>query len=194
MNSIGMTRPAPNRPTSLRTPAQLRASSLIGYALSVLAAIIVSYLLHLIFAGEGRGGFRDLNLGGLLETLAFVLTFSFALLGARRVLKVPVTSLLSAGLIVPKTTAGVALPLKTHDNPAGFEFGGGLSILRDQGRIIGVSDARGEITAWDRVPRVESNVAVTELRELLSSAQYVVVATGDNVRGVITQEMYLAGL
>ena len=194
MNSIGMTRPAPNTPSSLRTPAQLRASSLIGYALSMLAAILMSYLLHLIFAREGRGGFRDLNLGGILETLAFVLTFSFALLGARRVLKVPVTSLLSAGLIVPKTTSGVALPLKTHDNPAGFEFGGGLGILRDRGRIIGVSDDRGEITAWDRVPRVESNVAVTELRELLSSAQYIVVATGDDVHGVITQEMYLAGL
>jgi hypothetical protein len=194
MNSIGMTRPTSTKPSSLRTPTQLRASSLIGYALSLLAAIIVAYIMHLLFAREGRGGFRDLNPGGILETLAFVLTFSFALLGARRVLKVPVTSLLSAGLIVPKTTAGVALPLKTHDNPAGFEFGGGLSILRDQGRIIGVSDARGEITAWDRVPRVGSNVAVTELRELLSSAQYVVVATGDDVRGVITQEMYLAGL
>jgi hypothetical protein len=194
MNSIGMTRPTPNKPANLRTPTQLRASSLIGYALSMLAAIIVSYIIHLIFASEGRGGFRDLNLGGILETLAFVLTFSYTLLGARRILKVPVTSLLSAGLIVPRTTAGVALPLKTHDNPAGFEFGGGLSILRDKGRIIGVSDARGEITAWENVPRVEANVAVTELRELLSSAQYVVVASGDDVRGVITQEMYLAGL
>ena len=55
MNSIGMTRPAPNTPSSLRTPAQLRASSLIGYALSMLAALLMSYLLHLIFAREGRG-------------------------------------------------------------------------------------------------------------------------------------------
>jgi hypothetical protein len=194
MNSIGMTRPTSNQALRLRTPAQLRASSMIGYALSMLVAIIVAFTIHLIFASEGRGGFRDLNLGGILETFAFVLTFSYALLGARRILKVPVTSLLSAGLNVPRTTAGVALPLKTHDNPAGFEFGGGLCILRDKGRIIGVSDARGEITAWESVPRVEANVAVTELRELLSSAQYVVVATNDEVRGVITQEMYLAGL
>jgi hypothetical protein len=194
MNSIGMTHPTSSKPSSLRTPTQLRVSSLIGYALSLLAAIIVAYFMHLLFAREGRGGFRDLNPGGILETLAFVLTFSYALLGARRILRIPVTSLLSAGLIVPKTTASVAMALKTHDNPAGFEFGGGLSILRDRGRIIGVSDARGELTAWDRVLRVDSNVAVTELRELLSNAQYVVVASGDDVQGVITQEMYLAGV
>jgi hypothetical protein len=194
MNSIGMTRPINSEPLSLRTPTQLRISSLIGYALSLLAAIIAAYVLHLLFASEGRGGFRDLNPGGLLETLLFVLSFSYSLLAARRILKLPVSSLLSAGLIVPKTVAAVAVPLKTHDNPAGFEFGGGLSILRDQGRIIGVSDARGEITAWDRVFRVDSGVAVTELRELLSDAPYIVVARGDDVRGVITQEMYLAGL
>jgi hypothetical protein len=162
MNSIGMTRPINSEPLSLRTPTQLRISSLIGYVLSLLAAIILS--------------------------------FSYSLLAARRILKLPASSLLSAGLIVPKTVATVAVALKTHDNPAGFEFGGGLSILRDQGRIVGVSDARGEITAWDRVPRVDSGVAVTELRGLLSDAPYIVVARGDDVRGVITQEMYLAGL
>jgi hypothetical protein len=135
-----------------------------------------------------------LNPGGILETLVFALSFSYALLAARRILKVPVTSLLSVGMIVPKTVQTVAISLKTHDNPAGFEFGGGLSILRNQGRIVGVSDERGEITAWDRVPRVDVDIAVTELRELLSNTQYVVVATGDDVRGVITQEMYLAGL
>jgi hypothetical protein len=194
MNSIGMTRSTPRTASSLRTPMQLRISSLIGYGLSLLAAIIAAYLLHLLFAREGRGGFRDLNPGGLLETLLFVLTFSYSLLAARRLLKVPVSSLLSAGLIVPKTAQAVAVALKTHDNPAGFEFGGGLSILRDRGRIIGVSDARGEITAWDRVLRVDSGVAVTELRGLLSNAQYIVVASNDDVRGVITQEMYLAGL
>ena len=182
------------KPLSLRTPTQLRVSSLIGYALSLLAAIMAAFVLHLLFASEGRGGFRDLNPGGLLETLLFVLSFSYSLLAARRILKVPASSLLSAGLIVPKTVAAVAVALKTHDNPAGFEFGGGLSILRDQGRIVGISDARGEITAWDRVPRVDSAVAVTELRGLLSDAQYIVVARGDDVRGVITQEMYLAGL
>jgi hypothetical protein len=194
MNSFGMTSPSPSAALSLRTPTQLRASSIIGYALSLLVAIIASYIMHLIFASEGRGGFRDLNPGGILETLTFVLTFSYSLLGARRILKVPVTSLLSAGLIVPKTVQAVAVNLKTHDNPAGFEFGGGLSILRNQGRIVGVSDARGEITAWDRVPRVNANIAVTELRELLSSTQYVVVTNDEDVRGVITQEMYLAGL
>jgi hypothetical protein len=194
MNSIGMTRPINSEPLSLRTPTQLRISSLIGYALSLLAAIIAAFVLHLLFASEGRGGFRDLNPGGLLETLLFVLSFSYSLLAARRILKLPASSLLSAGLIVPKTVAAVAVALKTHDNPAGFEFGGGLSILRDQGRIVGVSDARGEITAWDRVLRVDSGVALTELRELLSDAPYIVVARGDDVRGVITQEMYLAGL
>ena len=182
------------KPLSLRTPTQLRVSSLIGYALSLLVAIMAAFVLHLLFASEGRGGFRDLNPGGLLETLLFVLSFSYSLLAARRILKLPASSLLSAGLIVPKTVAVVAVALKTHDNPAGFEFGGGLSLLRDQGRIVGVSDARGELTAWDRVPRVDSGVAVTELRELLSDAQYIVVARGDDVRGVITQEMYLAGL
>jgi hypothetical protein len=194
MNSIGMTRNASSKPAALRTPTQLRISSMIGYAVSLLLAIMAAYVMHLLFASEGRGGFRDLNPGGILEIVAFVLAFSFSLLAARRVLKIPVTSLLSVGLIVPKSAQVVAVALKTHDNPAGFEFGGGLSILRDQGRIVGVSDARGEITAWDRVARVDANVAVTELRGLLSNAQYVVVASGEDVRGVITQEMYLAGL
>jgi hypothetical protein len=194
MNSIGMTRSAPNKPSNLRSPSQLRASAIIGYVLSLLAALTAAYIVHLLFAREGRGGFRDLNPGGILETLIFALSFSYALLAARRILKLPVTSLLSVGMIVPKTVQTVAISLKIHDNPAGFEFGGGLSILRNQGRIVGVSDERGEITAWDRVPRVDVDIAVTELRELLSNTQYVVVATGDDVRGVITQEMYLAGL
>ena len=193
MNSIGMARSASNQPLALRTPMQLRVSSLTGYAVSLLLAVVAAYVVHLLFAGAGRGGFRDLNPGGILEIAAFVVAFSFSLLAARRVLKLPVTSLLSLGLIVPKSAQLVAVGLKTHDNPAGFEFGGGLSILRDQGRIVGVSDDRGEITAWDRVARVDSNVAVTELRGLLSRTQYVVVASDEDVRGVITREMYLAG-
>ena len=193
MNSIGLARSASNQPLALRTPMQLRVSSLTGYAVCLLLAIVAAYVVHLLFAGAGRGGFRDLNPGGILEIAAFVVAFSFSLLAARRVLKLPVTSLLSLGLIVPKSAQLVAVALKTHDNPAGFEFGGGLSILRDQGRIVGVSDDRGEITAWDRVARVDSNVAVTELRGLLSRTQYVVVASGEDVRGVITREMYLAG-
>jgi hypothetical protein len=193
VNSIGMTRSVQSA-TPLRTPSQLRASSVIGYGLSVLGAMLAAFAMHLLFAREGRGGFRDLNLGGILETLAFVLAFSFSLLAARRVLRVPVSSLLSAGLIVPKSVRAVAMALRTHDNPAGFGFGGGLSLLRNQGRIVGVSDARGELTAWDRVARVEANVAVTELREPLSNAQFVVIVSGEDVHGVITQEMYLAGL
>jgi hypothetical protein len=44
------------------------------------------------------------------------------------------------------------------------------------------------------VTRVPSTAATTELRGLLGSAALVVVADGENVRGVITRDMYLAGL
>ena len=85
----------------MRTPQAVRTSALIAYALSLLAAVIVSYLLHLLLGSAGRGGFTDLNLGGFLELLAFTLTFSNALLLTRQSFKLPITTLLSGGIYAP---------------------------------------------------------------------------------------------
>ena len=180
---------------TMRTPRDLRIASLIGYGIAFAAALAGSFVVHVVFGSEGRGGFRDLNLGGILETLGFVLAFSFAMLLARRVLRVPVASLLSAGLIVPKTAQSVAQPVEDLENPSHLELGQGIAVLRQGGRPVGVHDAsRDRMTAWEDVLRVPGNAAVTELRDLLARSNFVVVADGETVRGIITREMYLAGL
>ena len=181
--------------STMRTPKDLRIASLIGYGISFAAALMASFVVHLVFGSQGRGGFRDLNLGGLLEILGFVLAFSYAMLLSRRVLKVPVTSLLSAGLIVPKMAASVAQPIEDLENPSHLDLGQGIAVLRQAGRPVGVHDAsRDRMTAWEDVLRVPGSTAVTELRDLLARANFVLVTDGEQVRGIITREMYLAGL
>ena len=95
----------------MRTPQAVRTSAFIAYALSLLAAVIVSYLLHLLLGSAGRGGFTDLNPGGLLELIAFTLTFSNALLLTRQSFKLPITTLLSGGIYAPPPAKNFALKL-----------------------------------------------------------------------------------
>ena len=85
----------------MRTPQAVRTSAFTAYALSLLAAVIVSFLLHLLLGSAGRGGFTDLNPGGILELVAFTLTFSNALLLTRQSFKLPITTLLSGGIYAP---------------------------------------------------------------------------------------------
>src|SRR5690606_39592790 len=53
-------------------------------------------------------------------------------------------------------------------------------------------DAR--IPSWEELGTAPADVAVTELRSLLAHEQLVVIMDGQEVKGVVTQEMYLAGL
>ncbi len=179
----------------MRTPQQVRLNALIAYGLSLVAGVVVAFLVHLIFGSAGNLSFTSLNPGGVLEFLAFTLTFSSSLLGTREIFRLPITTSLTAGLIAPTDASGVAEPLDVLENPSTFELGTRTFVLRQNGRPIGLHDGdRDRTLPWDEVPRVSGSIAVTELRGALSRAPFVVVADGDHVHGLITQEMFVAGL
>ncbi len=179
----------------MRTPQQVRLTALIAYGLALLAGVIAAYLMHLLFGSAGELGFNRLNPGGILEFLAFGLAFSSSLLGLRELMNLPFSTLLTAGLIGPSQAAKVAQPITSLENPTTLEFGAETVVLKQNGRPVGLHDSyRDRTLAWEDVPRVSGGVAVTELRALLSQRPFVVVTDGDDVRGLITQEMFLAGL
>jgi hypothetical protein len=179
----------------LRTPQQVRLNALIAYGLSLGAGVVVAFLVHLIFGSAGNLSFTSLNPGGVIEFLAFTLTFSSSLLGTREIFRLPITTSLTAGLIAPTDASGVAEPLDVLENPSTFELGTRTFVLRQNGRPVGLHDGdRDRTLPWDEVPRVSGSIAVTELRSTLSHAPFVVVADGDQVHGLITQEMFVAGL
>lgn len=178
----------------MRTPQAVRTSALTAYALSLLAAVIVSYLLHLLLGSGGRGGFTDLNPGGILELLAFTLTFSNALLVTRQSFKLPITTLLSGGIYAPPPAKNFALKLPVLESLASLEFDGGLALVAERGRIVGLFDSESDRTLeWSSVAKVSGNIAVTELRGALAKNAFVIIADGDVVHGVITQEMFIGG-
>jgi hypothetical protein len=180
---------------SFRTPTDIRRQAWIGYAAALLLAVLAAYLAHGIFAGAGEAGFNDLNPGGIIEVLAFAVAFSWALLGARKLLRLPAATLLSVGLIVPPSASEAARPARTIEGNPAMAGVDGMAVLLEHGRPVGLFDPlTGRITDWEKVTRVPSTAATTELRGLLGSAALVVVADGENVRGVITRDMYLAGL
>lgn len=179
----------------MRTPQQVRLNALIAYGLSLVAGVMVAFLVHLVFGSVGNVGFLNLNPGGIFEFLAFSLAFSSSLLGTREIFKLPITTSLTAGLIAPTDASGVAEPLDVLENPSTFELGSRTFVLRQNGRPVGLHDGdRDRTLPWDEVPRVSGSIAVTELRGALSRAPFVVVVDGDQVHGLITQEMFVAGL
>ena len=178
----------------MRTPQAVRTSAFIAYALSLLAAVIVAYLLHLLLGGAGRGGFTDLNLGGLLELIAFTLTFSNALLLTRQSFKLPITTLLSGGIYAPPPAKNFALKLPVLETLASLEFDGGLALVAERGQVVGLFDSSNDKTLeWSSVTKVAGGIAVTELRGALAKHSFVIIADGDVVHGVITQEMFIGG-
>ncbi len=180
-------------PPPLRTPQAVRVQAIVAYAISGVAGFIASFLMHLLFGGAGRGGFVDLNPGGVLEILAFVLVFSYGLLWTRQLFRLPISTLLSAGLETPPAAKMFAQKLEEF-SPSNLEMGQNIAVLREQGKVIGLFDGiRDRNVEWDSVPQAKGNVAVTELRGLLSKHPFVIIADGDTVHGVITQEMFIHG-
>ncbi len=177
----------------MRTPTQVRTTAFIAYGLAVFAALLVSYVVHALFGSQGRGGFMDLNFGGILETLAFVFTFSNALLLARVTFQLPITTLMSCGILTPPPAKKFAQQLETLENPSIIELGSGLTVLRQNGKPIGIHDGRRALE-WDKIVKIPGNVAVTELRALLAKSDFVAVLDGESFCGVITQDMFISGL
>jgi hypothetical protein len=180
-------------PPPLRTPQTVRFYAMAAFAVSVLAGMLASYLMHLLFGNAGRAGFEDINLGGLLELLSFIFVFSYALLWTRQLFSLPISTLLSFGLETPPAAKLFAQKLEEF-SPSNLEMGQSIAVLRENGKAIGLFDGlRDRSLEWSSVPQASGNVAVTELRGLLSKHPFVIIADGDAVHGVITQEMFIHG-
>jgi len=181
----------------VRRPSQLGGAALWGALACVMFALVVAFAVFLLLGGEGRLGFRTANPAGLLEGIVFVAAYSGALIYARSALRLPSPTLLSFGLIVPPTAGRAAgrVPVVEANNVLHTLTENRVVIVQQAGVPIGVSGLRFDrITSWEELVKVPSGVGVTELRGVLAHEQLVVVVEGDRVRGVITQEMYLAGL
>lgn len=181
----------------MRRPSQLRLAALLGASASVAFALLGAWAAHVGLGSEGRMGFGTFNAAGLVEGLVFVLLFVTALRYTRSALRLPSPTLLSFGLVAPPTAARVAQPVPMVDAARGLHtlIENRIVIVEEDGVPVGVAGVRRErITSWEDLVKVGGDVAVTDLRRVLAHEPLVVVTDDGQVRGVVTQEMYLAGL
>lgn len=181
----------------MRRPVHLRLAALLGASASIAAALLVAWLVHLLVGAGGRLGFGTFNAAGLLEGLAFVLVYSTSLRYVRSAVRLPSPTLLSFGLVAPPTAAKVAQAVPQVDAARGLHtlVENRIVIVEEEGVPVGVTGVRRErITSWEELVKVDGRVAVTDLRRVLAHEPLVVVMDGDRVVGLVTQEMYLAGL
>ncbi len=181
----------------MRRPSQLRVAALLGGVAAVAFALLVTWLASYLFGGRGRLGFADFNLLGVVEGALFVVAYSAALIYVRSALRLPSPTLLSFGVLAPPTAgaAAAAVPLVDAAHVVQTLAENRVVIVREAGVPVGVTGIHFDrITSWEELVKVPSDVAVTDLRRVLAHEQLVVVTEGQDVRGVVTQEMYLAGL
>jgi len=170
---------------------------LLGALTAVGFALLVSLLLSLLLGREGRLGFSGFNLVGVVEGIAFILAYSLALIYVRSALRLPSPALLSFGLSGPPTAgqAAAKVPVVEATQVVQTLAENRVVIVRQDGVPIGVTGLHMDrITSWEELVKAPADVAVTELRRVLAHEQLVVVMDGIDVRGVVTQEAYLAGL
>lgn len=180
----------------MRRPSQIRVAALLGSLAAVAFALLISLLVSLLLGGSGRLGFRDFNAVGILEGVVFILAYSGALIYVRSALRLPSPTLLSFGISVPPTAGAAAadVPVVEAAHVVQTLAENRVVIVTQDGVPIGVTGLnRDRIISWEELVKAPSEVAVTELRRLLAHEQLVVVVEGNSVRGVVTQESYLAG-
>jgi len=181
----------------VRRPNQLRVAALLGASAAVAFALLIALLAFLALGRAGRLGFAGFNAPGILEGALFVLAYSGALIYVRSALRLPSPTLLSFGLLAPPTTGRSAakVPVVDAAQVAQTMMANRIVIVQDAGVPVGVTGLHHDrITSWEELVKVEADMAVTDLRRLLAHEQLVVVLEGAEVRGIVTQEMYLAGL
>lgn len=181
----------------MRKPAQLRLSALLGALAATAFALLISYLFSLLLGRAGRLGFRDFNAVGLLEGAVFLLAFSLSLIWVRSALRLPSPTLLSFGLSAPPTAGRVAMkvPIVNASQAVQTLMENRIVIVHQDRVPIGVTGLHHDrITSWEELVKAPADVAVTDLRRVLAHEQLVVVMDGTEVKGIVTQEMYLAGL
>lgn len=181
----------------MRRPAQLRIAALLGASSAVAFALLLALLVHWALGRAGRLGYSDFNLAGLVEGVVFVLTYSGALIYVRSALRLPSPTLLSFGLSVPPTTGRSAakVPVVDAAQVPSSMLENRIVIVQEGGVPIGITGLHHDrITSWEELVKVEEDMAVTDLRRVLAHEQLAVIVAGSEVRGIVTQEMYLAGL
>jgi hypothetical protein len=181
----------------MRRPNQLRLAAFLGTWVAIVAGLAAALVVHLLLGQTGRLGFDEVNLYGVLQGAAFVVTYSLTLLYARGALRLPGPALLSFGLLAPPSAARAAeeVPVVEATESLYNLMGNRIVVVEERGVPVGLTGVReGRISSWDDIAKVPGEVAVTELRGLLAREPLVVVLAGREVRGVITQKQYLAGL
>jgi hypothetical protein len=181
----------------MRRPGQLRSAAFWGAVASIGFALVVSFVVFLLLGRTGRLGFSSFNASGLVEGVAFIVAYSGALVYVRSALRLPSPTLLTFGLLVPPSAGRATgrVPQVDAGEVVHTLAENRVVIVKQGGVPVGVTGLRRDsITSWEELVKVPPGVAVTELRRVLAHEQLVVVSEDETVHGVITQEMYLAGL
>lgn len=181
----------------MRRPGQLRLAALLGALSSLAFGLLLAFAAYLLLGRSGSLAFHELNAAGLLEGVVFVLAFVSALRYARTALRIPSPTLLSFGLVAPPAARDVAATVPVVDATQSLHTiaENRVVVVREGNVPIGVTGLRREqITSWEDLVKVDGGVAVTDLRRVLAHEPLVIVLEGDDIVGVVTQEMYLGGL
>ncbi|GLV49345.1 hypothetical protein TJA_24460 [Thermus sp. LT1-2-5] len=177
----------------MRTVKELRLAGLFAYLAALVLGLLFSYLLHALLGEGGRLGWGSFNLPGLLEGLGFVFAFTFALYLAKKAVRVPCTTLLTAGLLGPTPARRLARPLPRVEGLEAYE-GRGVALLLQEGRPVGLLGLSDHILALEEVPSVEAEAAVSELAPLFFQSPLVLVVRGEEVLGAIPREAFFRHL
>lgn len=181
----------------MRRPDQLRIAALLGALASLAFALLFAFSAYLLLGRTGTLGFNRFNAAGLLEGVLFLVGFVTALRYARSAMRIPSPTLLSFGLVAPPPARAVAASVPIVDAAQSLHTiaENRMVIVQEAGVPIGVTGLRRErITSWEELVKVDGGAAVTDLRRVLAHEPLVVVLDGEEIRGVVTQEMYLGGL
>ncbi len=181
----------------MRRPSQLRVAALLGGLAAAAFALLLAFIVYWLLGRGGRLGFGTLNFAGVVEGVVFLLAYSFALIYVRSALRLPSPTLLSFGLLAPPTVGRSAakVPVVDSSQVAQTMLENRIVIVVE-GRVpVGATGMHHDrITSWEELVKAQADMAVTDLRRVLAHEQFVVAVDGDEVKGIITQEMYLAGL
>lgn len=172
----------------MRTIRDLRLAGLIAYLAALIAGLLASGLVHLLFRRQGQFGWEGINFYGLLEGLVFLIVFTLSLWVAKRAVKVTTTTLLSAGLFVPTSARRMARAVPVINALQSFE--GNIAVLLEHGQPVGIIGIADSLVPWDEAPVVPGDTAASELGSLFRQHQIVFVADGSKVYGMITRERY----
>ena len=171
----------------MRTVRELRLAGFLSFVSALAIGLFFAFLTHLLV--RGRFGWEDFNLPGLVEGLAFLVFFALALVVAKKAVRVPCISLLSAGLVAPYPARALAEPVPQIEAPQAAEAR--FAVVLEEGRPVAVINAEGELVPLDEAPVVAPEVAASELGALFWREPVVFVAEGEQVLGAISRERFI---